>query len=74
MLDVHNGQPLPEFGEIANDGIGIGLFLPCASAPLSHALPKELGFTDQGGLTGARVEPAVNRRDGDAEVDLGVDK
>ena len=40
MLDVHNGQPLPEFGEIANDGIGIGLFLPCATAPLGHALPE----------------------------------
>ena len=74
MLDVHNGQPLPEFREIPNDGVGIGFFLPCATASLSHALPKELGFADQGGLAGAGVESAINRRDGDAEIDSTVDK
>ena len=72
MLDVHDRQSLPEFREVPNDGIGIGLFLPRASAPLGHALPEQLCLANQGGLTGSGIEPSINRRDGDSKIDLAV--
>ena len=73
VIDMHYRHPGAQFVDVFVDVGNIGATVFPAS-PLGDPVTKELGFTEQGGLTRSGVKATVDGSRGDAQRNTRVDK